>query len=540
MIEEEQKKSKQDILECLGKHKVSIDQKAIEIIISQGDEYARLLQSKIIDFSTNSDYQHEKERAFPIGEKEIMVLLQKIKDPEKEMVEEEDLDFTYLDSKGNEKISIPKIVNNLLNKYSFKTIYYLKAEKVYFYEKGIWNNRGIEIIKTETEKLLQDKCVSNIVKEVVEKIKRLTAISQEEFDTTPEELICLENGILNTTTKEFMNHDPKFYFKTKIPIEYDETVDCPKIKEFLENMVYPEDFPVIQEWFGFQLYKRYFIKKAMIIFGETDTGKTILLNLLMSFLGKKENTSGISLQRISSGDKFALSSLKDKFANIFDDLSAKDLSDSGGFKIATGGGYITAEYKFGDPFQFLTFAKNIFATNKIPSVKDIDDDAYYSRWIPIPFDNQIKEEEQDKFILKKLTTEKEMSGLLNWALDGLKRLLINGSFSYSKNSEEIKSIMLRQNNPLIAFAQDVLIQEADNKISKEVMYQIYSKYCDKYKFPKMSKEQLGRNLKKYVYYIGSVGGNERSWVNVKVNDTYDTLIFNDFDKIEKTGKKEGK
>ena len=46
----------------------------------------------------------------------------------------------------------------------------------------------------------------------------------------------------------------------------------------------------------------------------------------------------------------------------------------------------TAEYKFGDSFQFLNFAKHTFATNKIPSVEDVDDAAYYDRWIPIAFD----------------------------------------------------------------------------------------------------------------------------------------------------------
>ena len=409
-------------------------------------------------------------------------------------------DFTYVDKKGNEKISITKIVENLLGKYSFKTIYGKKDETIYFYDKGIYNLRGREIIKTKTEKLLKGKATTNIVNEVVEKIKRNTSIDNEEFNNIPEHLICLENGILNIITKEILPFNPSYYFKNKIPIKYNKEKNCNKILDFFKEVCYPEDIPIIQEFFGFCLYRKYFIKKAIILFGEKNTGKTVFLNILTRFIGK-ENCSGISLQRIASKDKFSLAFLKDKYINLYDDLSANDLNDSGGFKIATGGGYITAEYKFGDSFQFLTYAKNIFATNRIPNVKNIDDDAYYDRWIPIPFDNQIAKDNQDNFLSDKITTEEEMSGLLCWTLEGLDRLLKNGKFSHSKTSDEIKILMQRQNNPLVAFANDILIREDGNKISKETMYKIYTKWSQDKKVPRLSKEQLGRNLGKYTNYI---------------------------------------
>jgi len=452
---------------------------------------------------------------------------------EKVIEEKEEENFLYMDDKGKIKVSISKIVSHLLFNYNFKTIFNTKDETIFVYEEGIYKKKGKEKIKTQVEELLQAKSTTNIVNEIVEKIKRKTAIDKDEFDKTPEEIICLENCFFDLKKMEkFSENDSKFYFKTKLPIKYNPKADCPKIKQFFEEIFYPEDIPTIQEWFGFNLYKRYFIKKAIILFGQKNTGKTVFLNLLMNFIGQK-NTTGISLQRISSGDKFALSSLKNKYSNIYDDLSSKDLSDSGGFKIATGGGYITAEYKFGDSFQFLNYAKHIFSTNKIPNVKDVDDDAYYERWIPIPLDNQIKKGEQDKFLLEKLTTEKELSGLLNWAIEGLDRLIKKGKFSFNKTSEEIKIIMERQNNPLIAFVNDVLEQKNGNKISKEIMYRVYTGYCNKNKLPRMSKSQLGRNLEKYSdYIIAKHSSKERYWENVKIKgeytnmyDTYDTSFL---------------
>jgi len=445
---------------------------------------------------------------------------------------EEFLIITYND-KGDvksKKVDVDKLTDFIMNKFTFKTIYQTKTEEIFVYDGGIYLKNGRKIIQTQVEKILKEYSTNHYVREVEEKIKRLSAIDKEEFEEIPEELICLENGVLNLKTERLEPHNPKYYFKTKFLIEYNPKANCPKIKKFFQDILYEEDIPIMQEWFGFNLYKKYFIKKATILFGKKDTGKTILLNLLMTFINKK-NTSGISLQRISSGDKFALSSLKNKFANVFDDLSSKDLTDQGGFKIATGGGFITAEYKFGDSFQFLNYAKHIFATNKIPPVEDIDDGAYYDRWLPIPFDNQFEKKDQDKFLLDKLTTKKELSGLLNFALKGLKRLLKNGVFSCKKNSEEIKEIMERHSNSLSAFAQDVLIEKQGNKISKDDMYNMYSIYVKDENLSRLSKSQLGRRLPKYVPYILAKIDKIRFWENVDITDLH--ININTFNALQK-------
>ncbi len=470
------------------------------------DKHRQVWNDIIKDYITfeNLDFEEKKER---------------VDEEEQEIIFKED--FIYSDDSGNERVSISKVVSHLMWKYDFKTVFGKKEETIYFYDDGVYNLRGKEIIKTEVERLLQEMCRTHIVNEIVEKVKRKTAIDPERFDEIPINFICLKNGVLDLETKKLLNFNPKYYFKNKLPIKYNKRKSPKKILNFIKDTCYPEDVDVIQEWFGFCLFRRYFIKKSIILFGEKNTGKTVLLNILTKFLGEK-NISGISLQRISIGDKFALASLKDKVANVYDDLSAGDLKDAGGFKIATGGGYITAEHKFGDSFQFLTFAKNIFATNKIPNVKDINDDAYYERWIPICFDNQLEIKEQDNFLFEKITKEEDMSGLLNWALKGLDRLMKKGRFSFNRDSKEIKVIMQRQNNPLFSFVDEVLEQKDGYKITKEIMFNVYSKWCQEKKVPRLSKEQLGRSLAKHTDYIIAKGGKERVWENVNFKGRYDT------------------
>ena len=204
------------------------------------------------------------------------------------------------------------------------------------------------------------------------------------------------------------------------------------------------------------------------------------------------------MQRLAA-DKFAAAHLYNKHINIYDDLSFKDINDNGSFKIATGGGLITGEYKFGDQFQFESYSKLTFSCNKIPSVKDANDEAYFSRWIVIPFNKAVPK--PDKFLMDKLSTPEEMSGLLNFALEGLKRLLENQCFSYQKDPEEIKTEMLRSGSVIANFAYDCLKEDQGAWISKNDMYSEFAKYAGTLKLPAGSIIDFGRKLPKYATFI---------------------------------------
>ena len=281
-------------------------------------------------------------------------------------------DFLIIDitpkGKITKKVDIDKVALYLINTHDIKTVYGLKEEIIYFYSNGVWNETGRGIIKSEVEKLLKNYSKNNIVNEILEKIKRKTETSTEEFDKVPIFKRCFINGVLdieNIDKINFLPHSKEYNFKTKFPITYNPKAKCPKIKNFIKETFYPIDISQVQEWFGNHLPKKIEKKKAVIIHGPKNTGKTVFLNLLTAFIGEK-NIVDFSLQKISMGKGFDLLFLKDKFANIHDDLSSKDLNDGGGFKMAVGDGYISGEKKFGDHHRFKNSAKITFACNKIP------------------------------------------------------------------------------------------------------------------------------------------------------------------------------
>jgi len=431
-------------------------------------------------------------------------------------------DIWYYDEDGKKKLNIVGIARRLIRQYNFITLGEDRPT-IYYYSYGFYLPKGKRIIKREIQILTGGKVIINQVNEILEQIKRLTSIDEDIIHEQPPNTICVNNGILNTETLELIPHDPKKIFMQKININYKKEAKCPKIQEFLKQLFegQEESIKIIQEFAGYCLYKKYNIKKSLIFVGEPDTGKTTLLNLLINVIGEN-NISSVSLHKITK-DKFSSANLQHKLMNIYDDLTYKDIDDVGAFKIVTGGGYTSSEKKFGESFQFKNYAKLIFATNKISSVKDTDDDAYYNRWIILFFNNVFKGENSDKRLIEKIVSSDEKEGFLYWSLQGLQRLLKNNDFSYDKTSSEIKLIMERSSNPVSAFIQDCLMRDDGSWISKEDMYNIYSIFVNKFGGARVTKEKFGREfIKKALFVVESRKDTDKKksvhgWSNISLN-----------------------
>jgi len=167
--------------------------------------------------------------------------------------------------------------------------------------------------------------------------------------------------------------------------------------------------------------------------------------------------------------------------------------------MATGGGSVTGEYKFGNQFSFHNFSKFTFACNRIPDVGDTNDNAYFNRWMVIRFENAIKEIIPN--FIDTLRTEEERSGLFNLAMVGLARLLEQKRFSYTNTAEDTKREMMRSGSSIAMFASDMLVREDGSEIDKETMYEAYVKYCQQNKLSTQTKDMLGKRLTDYTNFL---------------------------------------
>ena len=192
-------------------------------------------------------------------------------------------------------------------------------------------------------------------------------------------------------------------------------------------------------------------------------------------------------------------------ANLSADLSKTDLKETGMIKSLIGRDLITAKRKYLRDLNFVNHAKMIFSANELPKIYDTTD-GFWTKWVLIEFpykfvtqkvyDKDVKEEEKhvhkimNPDIMKKLTTEEELSGLLNLALDGLDRLIKNKDFSYSKNTKEVKDLWIRKSDSFTAFCYDHLEEEATSEITKNELRRLYHIYRKKHKVPGCSDKAI--------------------------------------------------
>lgn len=442
-------------------------------------------------------------------------------------IEEEKFDIkNFFENPDKLQGFIPNRLGNVI-----KSMFYFKTprdtQEIYFYNDGGYLPQGDTKIRETIRKILGDKTKDFCVKETISSIRETTYIDRKEINKH-KNYLCLKNGLFNTDIMKLEQHNPDIITTVKLPITYDPKANCPKWKEFISDVAYPEDQPVLQEFFGYCLYLDYFIRSIFVLVGDGGNGKTVFMKVLESFLGV-ENISGVSMQDFSK-DRFAKARLFGRLANICDDLPAKTIYDTGVIKQLTGGSLIEAQHKFKARFNFTNFAKVIFATNKLPEIKDRSR-AIWDRIKTITFpyefvDNptesyQKKKIPRDKF-LKQLTSPQELSGMFNWAVDGLKRLLKQGDFSYSKSHEETREEYERKANVVKAFHDDKILYVSDNMENKRDGFAEFVTYCKERGLPIVSYDVFCKRILELcgvrITESRPLIGDKRSrvWVGIKI------------------------
>lgn len=388
---------------------------------------------------------------------------------------------------------------NLLDENHFVTLD--DTEEIYRYEEseGIYKPDGASYIKSVVEQTadVKDSISSHLVNEIIGHVQRSTMRPREIFEEKNPHLV-LEDCLLNLSTGEPEHFTQDYFALAKMPVKYDPSIDYRKslFWFFINEILSPNDVEGVQEELGAILAKDYLTKKFSIYEGETDTGKSTLLNVIQTLLGEK-NVSNLSLQQIASKERFYLGRLFGKMANIRDDMPRDIIRTLGAIKEVTGRSRITGEYKFKDPFEFVNHAYIIVSCNQLPQFEE-DDLAVFNRLKLRQFKNRYGGHERpDRDLEKKLTTPEELSAVLIWGLEGLERLRKNGwNFSHEENEIATRDYYKRKADPLWGFATDCLEETGNNEdcVEKQVLFNLFREYCKEKSLPELSKEQFYRQI----------------------------------------------
>jgi P4 family phage/plasmid primase-like protien len=328
---------------------------------------------------------------------------------------------------------VVSIAEELMQNHTFATMN--DTGEIYYYDayKGMYLPGGEILIETEAEES-ENRILTYKVNEIINKIKRRTYKSRTEFDRDLD-LLNLKNGLLNVITGELVEHSSEYLSLVQLPINYDPKAKCPNILRFLGQVLRPKDVFTVLQLFGYCLLRTAKYEKAVMCCGLGDNGKGTLLKLVERFLGE-QNVSHASIQELNN-DRFAIADLHGKLANVCADLKAEKLTNTGTFKMLASGDTIRAQKKHGQSFDFRNIAKLIFSANEIPESDD-QTYAYFKRWIILLFDRVFLGEDKDTNLIGKLTTDEELSGLLNLAIIALRQLIKENGFIHVDNVHTIQ------------------------------------------------------------------------------------------------------
>ena len=398
------------------------------------------------------------------------------------------------------------VAEDIQSRHPFFT--FADTEEIYAYNvyEGIYRPGGEHIVRDETQRLMGDRTTNHYVNEVEGYIRRSRYLNREELVESPD-LIPVRNGVLDRRTRTLTPYNPERPFIAKIDARYDPKADCPAFTEFLCKTFHPDDVPLVEEILGDTLYRSYWHKKGVMLLGQGDNGKSVLLFVEGSLLGI-ENMSTRGLQDLDR-DRFAKADLFGKFANIHADISSTALAKTGTFKMLTGGDRITAERKYQQPFTFVNYAKLHFSANELPATKD-QSPAFFDRWLliepPYRFVDSPRadsnEKQRDPQLLEKLTNEQELAGILNLALNGLDRLLKNGRFTESKASDAVRERWIARTDSLQSFVSQRVSVRKGNFVSKESFFEAYQDFCDEQGLNAVEKGVIGKRLPTLVPTVG--------------------------------------
>ncbi|MEM0097761.1 MAG: hypothetical protein QW338_04780 [Conexivisphaerales archaeon] len=242
------------------------------------------------------------------------------------------------------------------------------------------------------------------------------------------EIVNVKNGLLNMKTGELTEHTPAYFSTVQIPVTYDPNAKCPTILKFLKEIIFLEDIPMIQEFVGYTLYRGYPVAKALLLFGEEFTGKSTFMHLVGALLGK--NNTMVSTPRMFT---YYYAGSVGKLATFFYTSTYEYKRTPRVLKQLIEGEQVIGRInKFGPKITFTNTAKFIFSMDKnTKKPRPLD---FKDHFLIVPFPHEISEAEEDRRILEKLTTPEELSGFLNWSIEGLQRLMDNG-FVFSSTAE---------------------------------------------------------------------------------------------------------
>jgi len=292
--------------------------------------------------------------------------------------------------------------------------------------------------------------------------------------------------LLDWKANQLLPWNPEYRSTISFDVDFDPDASCPHWLAYMQEWLPDEGSrDILQEFLGYCLIPDTKLESFLILTGSGSNGKSMMLNFFKNLFG--DACSALSTAKMT--ERFGKSALLGRLVNICTEDEGENgyLRHTDEIKALVSGEEMFAEFKGKDPFKFRNVARLIFATNNIPKTKDRTH-GWYRRQIIIHFPNRFAKD-MNKALEMEYNMQQEKSGIFNWMLDGLRRVMSRGDLivpeSVQRNQEEFKAI----NDPLEGFLRECTRSMVDDDypdgklvkrigLSTALLYRVYEFWCE--------------------------------------------------------------
>lgn len=412
---------------------------------------------------------------------------------------------------GNLKIM--KLCKNLANKLMYYALS-IKDEnlrKTYIKSAGKWQERRTREI------ILRDA-------------GDVYPLSMSEFDKDIYLLNCF-NGTLNLQDGNFYPHKASDYITKIAGVNYDPNAVCNRWIDFVDEVMCgdKEKAEFFQKSLGYALTGDTRYESMFILFGATTrNAKGTSMETFLNICGDYGRTSrpetiGIKINSSSSAPSEDVARLAgSRFVNISEEPDKKLVLSAALLKSLTGNDTINARFLHENSFDFRPQFKIFINTNHLPMVTDLTL-ITSGRVKIIPFERHFEEWEQDKNLKKLFSEEENLSGILNWVIEGYRKIQTDG-FKVPATVRQATLDYHKENDKIGLFVEERLSKDANAEERTSALYFAYQNWCRDNGYY----TENARNFKSSLANIGRIarkrpkagGGMTTLLIGYKLNDDF--------------------
>jgi putative DNA primase/helicase len=310
-------------------------------------------------------------------------------------------------------------------------------------------------------------------------------IEERNFFNQPFRFVHLANWVLRFESdgSKFREEafSPLHHSRNSSPFSYDPKARCPNFEKFILGHIEEDDRLLLQKYAGQCLLGRNLTQRFVVFDGEGAASKGAFVLVVRGIVGP---SNAYELRTNHLGDHFEIGRMVGKTLLLGADVRANFMAGPGAsrLKALVGGDMLEAERKGSNQTIYVDGNFNILITSNSRLRVNLEgDQSAWRRRITIaraekPFPGK-KIPEIHEWLLST-----EGSGILNWCLEGTKKLLRDisecGDIALSqRQSDRVESLLLESDSLRLFVKQNVSRVNGGSDLSVSELVEKYMKFC---------------------------------------------------------------